>query len=959
MHGLDFLTRPTMGLALLAATLVLSSVERVSAMGSMVPYNGTVCNGFIDYQVWLPANTTTNDVDQALIKQGIENIAGLPAPCGPTYMAYACSVAYPRPVATGQTNSYNVLFACESTCQAVQQSCAADFAFMNMTDLLPNCATTIPNTEELPGGSIPYQPDGSCNVVPFQSSNSTCSSPLPGCISPFVEDLVFKQTNGLQNTDDINCGCGCCLPCPQTDAFYKPGILNKGFFITDVLKGISSGLALILALSYVVLPDKLQHPSNLILFAAIATAVFDAAVAPSYGNPRRIQCAANGITTATSYNNTLCTIQGAWLLFGAIATTAWLSIVIVNLHLHTVWNSNWLSRRSWLSHVIGWIIPAAFAAIAVITKSIGWNNSNMCMATQDTSNALLFIPLGVVMIPSTLLHIATFAHIIRITLQAENSETVSHSTLSSGRAARISHRRHVMNAIRIQWRAALLAVVVSSSVLIYWAFYLVQGAKTDMTWMSTWQLCIFTQRGNQEQCGQCATSTAEKVDTSFQNNLHWTRKRPLISLFLKNIDVQSSILKRIYKECPRLRKYLVVYLDNTHPYDRGFYVDLVTACPLLYGFHVPNITLSLDEIEDLLSLFRQKLTVLSLPEMYVHPEVYTILERQTPKLEELLVLDKPSNGLVPSLRTLQMFLTSAGARHLRHLRLQATAFYGDNFDINSLHKVDRVGYWFPSAGYSEGALGNVEENPESEWILAGNAPRITPAVHVKEPWTCRFLETLHLRIVGRKLYFRLEDNSRVLFGYLSRVCPLLRDLSIERKRQSLSLKGGFCLLSRLHHLEKIEMKAQYGDLSDLDWICRYPTALQKMGWLVKARRLRKSRHGLKGQDEDPNAGLHSTGYQAPGAIAPDQILTKDDLRDVGYLDDVIELLKERAQPGFGNGQGCWPRLREMYLPRQIPSTPWSRTRDQPDVMIHRYRPEVKTGTFEKVVGPGVVAMVTG
>lgn len=197
------------------------------------------------------------------------------------------------------------------------------------------------------------------------------------CVSPFVPDLVFQATGGQQNTDDAFCGCGCCLPCPQTNAFYKPGLLDDGFFVTDVLKGVSAVLALVLAISYLVLPDKLQHPSNLILFAAIATVIFGAAVAPSYGNPRRVQCAANGVTVASSYNNTLCTIQGAWLLFGAMATTAWLSIVIVNLHLHTVWNSTWLSRKAWLSHMLGWFVPAGFAAIAVVTKSIGWNNSNM------------------------------------------------------------------------------------------------------------------------------------------------------------------------------------------------------------------------------------------------------------------------------------------------------------------------------------------------------------------------------------------------------------------------------------------------------------------------------------------------------------------------------------------------------------------------------------------------------
>ncbi|KAI1319837.1 hypothetical protein EDD11_002831 [Mortierella claussenii] len=439
----------------------------------LVDYNGTICNGFIDYKVWLPDNVTIDKIEQTLTLQGLTEVAKLVDPCKSTFMAYACSIAYPRPVITGQTNSYNVLFACESSCQAVHQACTADLKFLNMTTFLPDCQAPITGTERYPGGPYQHQLDGSCNAIPW----------------------------GRQNTDDALCGCGCCLPCPQTNAFYKPNILDRGFFITDVLKGVSAVLALVLAISYVVLPDKLQHPSNLILFAALATALFDAAVALSYGNPKRVQCAANGITTATSYNNSLCTIQGAWLLFGAIATTAWLSIVIVNLHLHTVWNSDWLSRKAWLSHTIGWLIPAAFAVIAVVTKSIGWNNSNMCMATQETSNALLFIPLGVIMIPAAMLHIATFAHIIKVTLQAENSETVSHSTLSSGRAARISHRRHVMNAIRIQWRAAALAVVIASSVLIYWAFYLVEGAKTDMSWMSTWQLCIFTQAGNQEQCG--------------------------------------------------------------------------------------------------------------------------------------------------------------------------------------------------------------------------------------------------------------------------------------------------------------------------------------------------------------------------------------------------------------------------------------------------------------------------
>ncbi|KAF9132385.1 hypothetical protein BGW39_000254 [Mortierella sp. 14UC] len=453
----------------------------------MVPYTGVTCQGFIDYQVWLPDNTTVADMEAGLQAAGIDMIKGLPDPC----------------------NSYNVLFACESTCQAVISACQPSVNYLLSlgpealpASPLPDCSKPVMGTDMYPGGGVPFQPDASCNSVPFKSSNSTCAYPLPGCVSPFIPDPVFASSGGLQNSDDANCGCGCCLPCPQTDAFYKPGLLHTGFFVTDILKGVSAGLALVLVISYIVLPDKLQHPSNLILFAAIAACLFSSAVAPSFGNPARVQCAANGISPATSYNNKLCLAQGAYLLFGSISTTAWLSLIIINLHLHTVWNSNWLSTRAWLSHVLGWVVPAAFTSIAVVTKSLGWNNSSMCMVTVESSNALLFVPLGAIVIPSILLHIATFVHIIRVSLQSENSETVSHSTMSSGRAARISHRRHVINAIRIQWRAAALALVISSCVLVYWAFYLVQGTKTDMSWMSTWQLCIFSAVHSQEECGK-------------------------------------------------------------------------------------------------------------------------------------------------------------------------------------------------------------------------------------------------------------------------------------------------------------------------------------------------------------------------------------------------------------------------------------------------------------------------
>ncbi|KAF9407873.1 hypothetical protein BGZ94_002529, partial [Podila epigama] len=100
MRGLQFVARPSVGAILCIA---LTMVKQVTAFGQMVPYTGTVCNGYIDYKVWLPDNATIDQVEQGLIREKIlENTALMVDPCKSAYLAYKCSVAYPRPVKTGQ-----------------------------------------------------------------------------------------------------------------------------------------------------------------------------------------------------------------------------------------------------------------------------------------------------------------------------------------------------------------------------------------------------------------------------------------------------------------------------------------------------------------------------------------------------------------------------------------------------------------------------------------------------------------------------------------------------------------------------------------------------------------------------------------------------------------------------------------------------------------------------------------
>ncbi|KAF9134680.1 hypothetical protein BGW39_006269 [Mortierella sp. 14UC] len=97
-------------------------------------------------------------------------------------------------------------------------------------------------------------------------------------------------------------------------------------------------------------------------------------------------------------------------------------------------------------------------------------------------------------------------------------------------------------------------------------------------------------------------------------------------------------------------------------------------------------------------------------------------------------------------------------------------------------------------------------------------------------WACRGLLTLYIGFHGEgQGDFSQENCTRVLFGYIARVCPLLRDLQIdawESPRLSrpiyLRLKSGFCLLSKLKHLESLRIGPLLRTATflegDLDWM---------------------------------------------------------------------------------------------------------------------------------------------
>ncbi|KAF9906981.1 hypothetical protein BX616_000553, partial [Lobosporangium transversale] len=466
-------------------TLALGFMATAEAIGSATNYNGSICRNYVDYQVWLAPGLDVATIEAGLTQRGIDRVTMLPASCADPFMEYVCSTSFPRVEATNVPSNFNVRFACKSTCQAAVTGCSGLLTAAGKADQVPNCDVPIPGTTQFLPQGVFFQPDGECNVVkPLNGGNPPGGGTGGGnnhnnqtmtCVAPFIADTM--EGPGGTTTNEQYCKMGCCLPCPAQYSLYRTGALETGFKITNTMRAVSMVLSFILMISYLFLPDKRSHPSALILFFSICVFLFSVVVIFPLIDTRAMQCV-GPINPSTQQNNIKCAIQGGMLIFASVATCAWCSALILNLHLHTVWNSAWFARKYWLLHTFCWGLAITVTAVALGLGEVRWEFATLCLISQEKSSEIFFYPMAAMIFPAFLVHVATFIHIARISAQAGvDSETVSRSTLSAGAAAMISHRRHVMMAIRIQWRAAVMAIFAILSVMFYWLFYFLQLSK--------------------------------------------------------------------------------------------------------------------------------------------------------------------------------------------------------------------------------------------------------------------------------------------------------------------------------------------------------------------------------------------------------------------------------------------------------------------------------------------------
>ncbi|KAG0375190.1 hypothetical protein BGX24_009424 [Mortierella sp. AD032] len=177
-------------------------------------------------------------------------------------------------------------------------------------------------------------------------------------------------------------------------------------------------------------------------------------------------------------------------------------------------------------------------------------------------------------------------------------------------------------------------------------------------------------------------------------------------------------------------------------------------------------------------------------------------------------------------------------------------------------------------------------------------------------WRCRSLKTLHVRLKGRDDVRFGRTSMRIMCGYASRVFPELEDLVLEKAHMHFEMDSGLCLLTRLGRLKRLTVVGlAYGKIGSgcLDWLAKDWARTSR----AKKQLLNEWRLSRPGQVEETvaHAPFRSSEDPKPGDSVRDYMVDGIDMRHVGQVRDIFEVVKERLV----DGEMCWPRMEFLQL----------------------------------------------
>ncbi|KAF9925102.1 hypothetical protein BGZ67_008884 [Mortierella alpina] len=269
----------------------------------------------------------------------------------------------------------------------------------------------------------------------------------------------------------------------------------------------------------------------------------------------------------------------------------------------------------------------------------------------------------------------------------------------------------------------------------------------------------------------------------------------LASLTVKWMHVRQETLELTIKQCPGLQILRLIELNRTtmqvEPFDRvRLYSVVAETCLGLRRFHLSFLeqVLTVDETKaldrmyfpgppwthcetarnqqdppppptrlDTLSLLSGDIHAYTVFFYLRHPFIANVYTHHLTTLEIILSCAPKNLGVVGD--ALHQLLCDAPS--LLHLLAPEVPYYSEYLDLEG--EVDSEGYYRP-------------RRSESEFF------RIK-----KQMWACRGLRTLHLQfesVLGPDS--PTPEKARIMFGYLARACPDLRELSIRRRTVSVN-----------------------------------------------------------------------------------------------------------------------------------------------------------------------------
>ncbi|KAG0361907.1 hypothetical protein BG005_007094 [Podila minutissima] len=233
-------------------------------------------------------------------------------------------------------------------------------------------------------------------------------------------------------------------------------------------------------------------------------------------------------------------------------------------------------------------------------------------------------------------------------------------------------------------------------------------------------------------------------------------------------------------------------------------------------------------------------------------------------------------------------------------------------------------------------------------------------------WACRNLKTLSIGFSGagrgnikRSDYYHASLQSRLIFGYLARVCPKLEELVMVMNLNNLYLETGFCLLTRMKQLKRLEIKLDFcswpfrvADRIEIDWIndrnvvrdAGIGAQWQKRYWNKEKQPWeilhRKEEQIVEGRERGQHGhGQDNVSVNDFEMVDVEELEEVERWKHVGLFADIRSESDELQRDGQ-EGNHCWPMMESFRIMDMDNDT------EQAEEVIKKLRPEINCHNFK-------------